>query len=116
MFDWLFGGGNAANSVVDGIKNGIDKLVFTDEEKVDANQKGLGLFIKYQEATQPQNVARRLISLIVLSIWGTLILLTAALYSVDMEYAKFVLGLLQTVVMPSFLLVVGFYFFKRLKG
>ena len=32
MFGWLFGNSKAANKAVDGIYDGLDALVFTDEE------------------------------------------------------------------------------------
>ncbi len=115
MFEWLFGNAKTTSTVVDSISSGLDKLIFTDEEKSDANQKGVDLFIKYQEATQPQNVARRLVALIVTSIWAALILLGIATYPINLEFSQFILSVLQTVVTPSFLVIISFYFWKRLK-
>jgi len=116
MLGWLFGGSKAADKTVDGISSGIDKLVYTDEEKADASREGLKLWIKYQEATQPQNLARRLIALIIVGIWAILTLLAGILGALDIKGHVFLLDLLFKAVMPSVVVIVSFYFYKRIKG
>ena len=65
LVGFFTGGSKTADSVIDGVKRAGDMLVFTDEEKSLTNQKGMELFIKYQEATLPQNVTRRMIAIVV---------------------------------------------------
>ncbi len=115
MFEFLFGGGKTTEKVVDGISKGLDKLVYTEEEKSEASRLGVELFIKYQEATQPQNLARRLVALIVTGMWAFTIGLGLAMYKVDPVYSKYILDILQTIIMPSFVVIVSFYFWKRIK-
>lgn len=65
MFGFLrdvFGGGEAAEHTVkkaaDGIYNGLDKLVYTEEEKAEARQKGVDTFLKFAELTREENSVR----------------------------------------------------------
>lgn len=114
MFGWLFGGSKAADGVVDGIKKGIDALVFTDEEKSQANKTGMELFIKYQEATQPQNLARRLIALLIVGLFVCLVVSGVVCYKLDKQYSEFIFMVLVDVVVNPTMLIIGFYFLKRL--
>lgn len=58
----LFGGGEAAEHTVkkaaDGIYNGLDKIVYTDEERAEATQKGVDAFLKFAELTRDENSIR----------------------------------------------------------
>jgi len=114
MFGWLFGGSKAADDAVSGIKSGLDKIVFTAEEKADANRAALELFIEYQRATQPQNLARRLIALMLVGLFCVLVLGAAAAWKFDTEYSKFLLQLLTDVVMTPVGVIIGFYFLKHI--
>lgn len=69
----LLGTEAALNGIVDGVTNGLDKLVYTDEEKSDAaaadRAEARAMVVQWMQATQGQNLARRLISLIVTAVW-----------------------------------------------
>ena len=116
------GGSDSANSMIDGVKKATDMLIFTDEEKAITNQKGMELFIKYQEATLPQNVTRRMIAIVVVMLWATLIFLTVnmALVGILFEYPVFkaagdyLFSFLTDVVNMPFGIIIGFYFLKRI--
>ena len=114
IFGWLFGGSKAAEKTIDGIYNGVDKLVWTDEEKSDASREGFKLWLKYQEATQPQNVARRALAMLVAVLWVGLVVAGVVAYKIDAEYSKFIFSVLTDIVNAPFMLVIGFYFFKRI--
>lgn len=65
MFNWMrniFGGSEAGEHAIkkaaDGIYNGLDKLVYTDEEKAEAHQKGVDTFLKFAELTRDENSVR----------------------------------------------------------
>ena len=65
MISWLtglFGGksntGDVLNKAADGIYNGLDKLVYTDEEKAEALAQGRELFLKFAEKAYDQNSIR----------------------------------------------------------
>lgn len=73
FFGRLFGSEKALTAVVDGVSNGLDKLVFTDEEKADFAAKeraeGRAMVVQWMQATQGQNLARRLIALSITFVW-----------------------------------------------
>ena len=113
MLGWLFGGSKAADKTVDSLSNGIDKMFYTDEEKADGRQKGFDSFIKWQEATQPQNLARRLIALIVTALFSVLVLVCVVAGYFDQEgYSAYVYELTKELVFPAFLVIISFYFGK----
>ncbi|MBL4651257.1 MAG: hypothetical protein JKY53_00120 [Flavobacteriales bacterium] len=69
----IFGTDKALTSIVDGVKNGLDALVYTDQEKADdASQdrsEARKMVIQWMAATQGQNLARRLIALSITGVW-----------------------------------------------
>ena len=71
----LFGTDEAIKSAVDAVKEGLDALVYTDEEKaVEAakeRSEARSMLVGWMEATQGQNLARRLISMLITGVWLT---------------------------------------------
>ena len=69
----IFGTEAAINSAVVAVKDGLDALVYTDEEKAgDAakdRSEARSMLVGWMEATQGQNLARRLISLAITGVW-----------------------------------------------
>jgi hypothetical protein len=69
----LFGTDEAIKSTIGAVKDGIDALVYTEEEKaVDASKErseARSMLVGWMEATQGQNLARRLISLAITGVW-----------------------------------------------
>ena len=69
----IFGTDQAANALINNVSNGLDKLVYTGEEKAAdhaaAVTEARRMVIKWLEATSGQNLARRLLALIITSIW-----------------------------------------------
>jgi hypothetical protein len=69
----LFGTEKALGGIVDGVTNGLDALVYTDEEKAAdaaANRaEARQMVVRWMEATQGQNLARRLIALSITGVW-----------------------------------------------
>ena len=106
----IFGDKDNMDKLASGAVNGLDKMFFTKEEKAEANQKLSEWYLRYLEATQPQNVARRVIAFIVVGLWALLVLVGVAAQLFDAAYAKYVFEVLAEVVMNPFLLIVGFYF------
>lgn len=69
----LFGTEKALNGIVDGVTNGLDALVYTDEERAaDAaadRSEARKMVVGWMQATQGQNLARRLIALSITGVW-----------------------------------------------
>ena len=70
IFGAIFGSPENTTKVVDGAFHGLDKLFYTDEEKADTAKEVRSWFLKYLEASQPQNLARRFIAITVTLLWG----------------------------------------------
>jgi hypothetical protein len=99
-----------ATKLIDGAVAGLDKMFFTKEEKAEANQKLSEWYLKYLAATDGQNVARRLIAMIVVALWAFLVLFGVAIRWFNDKMSDFVFEVLTEVVMTPFSIVVGFYF------
>lgn len=76
----LFGTEKALSGIVDGVTNGLDALVYTDEEKAkDAaadRSEARKMVIGWLAATQGQNLSRRLISLSITATWLSMCLIS----------------------------------------
>ena len=118
----FFTGNKTADSVIDGVKRATDMLIFTDEEKSITNQKSMELFIKYQEATLPQNVTRRMIAIVVVALWCLAVLITMLLGGSGIllhietlsKTSEYYYKFMQDVINVPFGIIVGFYFLKRI--
>lgn len=73
FFGKLFGSEKALSGIVNGVTNGLDKLVYTDEEKAGDAAKdrteARQMVVQWMTATQGQNLARRLIALSITGVW-----------------------------------------------
>ena len=69
----IFGTDKAVEAVVNGVSSGLDKLVYTSEEKADDAAKDRSearqMIIAWMASTSGQNIARRLIALCVVGVW-----------------------------------------------
>lgn len=118
----LFGTDAAISSVIDNVSSGLDKLVYTDEEKADAAAKERSearqMVVGWMAATQGQNLARRLIALSITGVWLLDIVLAQVAGAVAIfvdesakieELAKFMMdGAMQ--MNNAVMLILAFYF------
>lgn len=115
----IFAGPDSVKTVVDGATGVIDKFTFTNEERSEASFRAFELWIEFQKATSGQNVARRLIALIVVALWAALTFLAVVVGLVEVLWLKtpgaasgFVFEVLSSNVLPLVVVVIGFYFSK----
>lgn len=110
IFGAIFGSAKNTETIIDGAVAGMDKLVFTAEEKAEANAKLAEWYLKYLEATQPQNLARRFIAIIVVLLWAMIVLVGIASNYFNAEFSEYVFTILFEVVNNPFMIIIGFYF------
>ena len=110
VFDKLFGSDKQLDKLTTGAVSGLDKMFFTKEEKAEASQKLSEWYLRYLEATQPQNIARRVIAFMVVGLWTFLVLFGVMAKYFNDAYAVYVFDTLENIVMNPFLMIVGFYF------
>ena len=118
----IFGTSDAVASVVDGVKNGLDALVYTDEEKAtDAakdRSEARSMLVGWMQATQGQNLARRLIALVVTAVWlaqyaASMLLSVIAVWVTEPDRLKQSAVLISssaTQMNGAMMLILGFYF------
>lgn len=114
IFKQIFASSENTKTIVDGAVSGVDKLFYTKEEKADNAKYMSEWFLRYLEASQPQNLARRFIALIIVGLWAFLVLLAVMVYKIDESYSAYILGILKDVVSSPFVWIIGFYFAKHL--
>lgn len=111
----LFGSPEVAVKTAGTLAKGVDSLIYTDEEKAEARAKAMDWLSKYMEATQGQNIARRLIAVLVVIEWLLLINLGVALRLVSwLDESEYVFNVLDNLVKEPFMLIIGFYFLARI--
>lgn len=98
----LFGSDKAIGKITDGIYNGVDKLVYTNEEKADNFQQLLKLY-------EPFKIAQRLLA-ITFGVPYALAWFITFISSLFMEDISSQLSLLSGTMGQIVLAIVAFYF------
>jgi hypothetical protein len=129
----LFGTPEVVSEGIDAIVNTGDALVFTDEEKSDANMRWWELRLKAAEATQGSRLARRLLALMFcscflfwVSVAGVLVVVAAyqcaPVAGVALEYCaaqvasdNIILLVTSTAVGSSVVAIISWYFWSGIK-
>ena len=101
------------DKITDAIISGGDKLMLTEEERLDYNQKAAELHLKLTEQigseSAPTAISRRVVGLMVLGPFAFLSIGGAVIYSISPDMSKHWLLVAENFEMPS-LAVVAFYF------
>lgn len=123
----LFGSEKALSGVVEGVTNGLDVLVYTNEEKAQDAAKDRSearkMVVGWMQATQGQNLARRLIALSITGVWLLMYLISVvtSMVSVFVDTAGAVTseklisvsGIAKGAAVdmnPAVMLILAFYF------
>ena len=106
----IFGTAETTETIVKGAVAGLDALVFTEEERAHMDAQARDWFLKYLDATQPQNLDRRLIAMVIVALWTLLVLVCIAAWPISKVFAAFVFSMLTEVVAIPFALIMTFYF------
>ena len=106
----IFGTAETADVVAKGAVRGLDALVFSNEERAQMSQKVNEWYLKYLEATQPQNIARRMIAVMVTALWAGLLILSVLLYPLNNDWSRISFTALDEIVNQPFGIIIGFYF------
>ena len=92
----------ATPKVVDAAFKGLDAAVFTAEEKSE-------FFLKWLQASAPQNLARRIIAFMVVLPWTLMVLTIFSMTAFEVDTAAEREFMTDT-VNPPFMIIIGFYF------
>lgn len=118
----LFGADKAAGNIIDHASNAIDKLVYTSQEKAEDQAKAAaearGMVIEWLRSTQGQNLARRLIALVVTAVWVSQYLMAMTLSVVAVwvgspdqyKASAKIIGDYAENMNGAMMLILGFYF------
>lgn len=118
----VFGTEKALVKTVDSVTKGLDALVYTDEEKAaDAasdRSEARKMVVGWMEATQGQNLARRLIALSITAVWLSMYLLSVgfSMLAVFLDSAEKISEVGEiaksaaTDMNPAIMLILAFYF------
>jgi len=118
----IFGSDKALTSMVDHVSIGLDKLIYTNEEKAEdaakATTEARLMIVKWMDSTKGQNLARRLIALAVVSVWlfqylACMFLSVAAIWTPAPERiieSAQVIGVFAEKMNGAVMLILGFYF------
>jgi len=121
LFARIFGSEKVLEGAVAGVTKGLDALVYTDEEKAhDARQEraaARGVIVEWLKNSQGQNIARRLIALIITAVWLLMYLVSTGLdivsaFGADAAYsaAAVLIGERAHEMNGAMMLILAFYF------
>ena len=96
--------------IIDGAIKTLDHAFFTKQERAESSQKVSEFYLKFLDATQGQNLARRYVAMVVVGLWGALVVVMVVAYFLSREFSEFVFEVLTDVVMVPFSIIIGFYF------
>jgi len=114
MLGWLTGNGDTAKQVVGSVIDAGDALFYTDEEKAKNYASYREWYLKYLEATQPQNISRRMIAVVVVMLWALLIITSVIAEAFHVSHlSEFIFKTMKENVNTPFITVLGFYFLKH---
>lgn len=109
LFDIFTTAPDVAKKAADGVYNGIDKLFLTKEEAGD-------FWLEYLKTTQPQNLARRYIATIIVGVWALFCLITiGAIFFASTSVKDDLISFGSVNIMPLAIVIVSWYFWKRIK-
>jgi len=124
----VFGTDKAAAALINNVSNGLDKLVYTGEEKADdqaaAVTEARQMVIKWLAATSGQNLARRVLALTITAVWLSQylfigIMSVVAIWAADpapfIASAK-VMGAYAETMRGAVMLILAFYFASPYMG
>lgn len=81
LWSRVFGTEKALEKAVDGVTKGLDALVYTDEERekdaASDRAEARKMVVGWMQATQGQNLARRVIALSITAVWLSMYLISA---------------------------------------
>ena len=120
----VFGTDKAAETLVDRTASALDKLVYTKEEQAEDEARSVTearqMIVDWMKATSGQNLARRIIALVVTAMWvvaktATLVLSLVPVWVRDVDIDKFretlkIIADSSSDVTSAMMLVLGFYF------
>ena len=105
----------------DTISSGVDKLFFTNEEKVEAAQKAWDEWLNWYklnvDETSARSITRRILAIMFASVYLGLLLAAAVMYTCNPDYAAFLFQLsekLFALVSGIMLFYFGYYGVKSI--
>jgi len=102
------------NKSTDGIISGIDKMVFTEEEKTDVRQKWFETTVDFQKALMqealPSAVSRRVLAWMISGVYLAHITFASIIWRFNEKWAEFVINNVIERVEFAFGAVISTYF------
>lgn len=109
IFKQLFATPEMVKKGFEAVSSGIDKAIFTTEESVD-------MWLTYLKATQPQNVSRRVIALVVTTTWAVFCFVVMfAIFFAETATRADLIQFGTIYIMPPFTILISWYFWKGVK-
>lgn len=119
FFGRMFASPETTTQTLSMVRDGLDSMVLTQEEKVQYNQKSVELYFKFMElANSGPDIARRFIAILTSIIWGLAVtgsffLVTVGIWVPGATQAGMALiDVSVKLVMPSWGAIMVFYFGK----
>ena len=122
MLGRLFGSQKSIDNAVQNVAHGLDALVFTKQEQADRHaamiEKAGNLLLTWLDATQGQNLARRVLAFGIFGVWAVLYVSSATVAVVavwmdntaEWQNSAQIVGDYASQMDAPMMLIIGFYF------
>ena len=116
LFSWLTGGAKSADTILSGMVNGIDALVYTDEEKAIAGAENQKVWLEIQKVvaneSTPRSINRRVVAWSVVGMVSLITILSMVLIVMgEKDLAAEIVKVADALGWPyAFIAVLIFYF------
>lgn len=114
LWDWFTSGPRAAEKVLDGAISGIDKIVFTEEEKADMRAKLGDQWVELQkvlsEESTTRSVTRRILAVLIIVPFVLTCVGSSIAYPFNADYANFLWDVAEGAYGTFALMIGAFYF------
>lgn len=107
---------DTVSTAVHGVIDGVDKLIFTDEERSEASQRITDTWLKAVEATanesSARSITRRVLAVMSLGVFLILLTSSALIYPMDAAWSEYLLrcaGQLSSLVLSISIFYFGYY-------
>ena len=105
----ILGSGKNAETIIEKGVEFIDNAFYTDEEKARNKTKFIDFYIEYQKTTSGQNLARRILSITVVSSYLFFALFGIVVYKFDVSWSSIIFDFVKELSMVVGI-IIAFYF------
>ena len=102
-------GTDSIDKIIDKGSDFIDDVIYTKDEKAENKNKLMDFYLEYQRTTSGQNIARRVLAIMMVSAYLTFALMGIVVFKFDSTWSTLVFSFVKELSL-AVSLIIAFYF------